>query len=174
MNRKAVLIVVAVVLILVAVATSVQFVGWSGELKQRVLSPGDSVELDSGLRLTVPAGWRGRYTKYAWSPAWLPLGDANLHRSEDLSLVSSSRDAVMVSFVTHYRNGPQVQTGPVLGSEANVEVFGPLEPGSLTTVRTQLPDRRLGFAFIGGGSREPMDAAREVWSLFNVKGADLP
>ncbi|MCE5191876.1 MAG: hypothetical protein LLG08_08990 [Actinomycetia bacterium] len=174
MNRRAILIVAGIVLVLLAAAASTQLFGWSGEVRQRALSPGDSVELESGIRLTVPAGWSGRYTKYAWSPSWLPLGAADLHQSEYLSLVSSSRDAVMVSFVTYYRNGRPVRTGPVVGSGANVDVFGPQESGALTTVRMQVPDHRLGFAFIDGGARDPMTAAREVWSVFGVKGAGLP
>lgn len=174
MHRKALLIVAAVVLVLAGAAVSTQVFGWSGEVRQRALSPGDSIDLESGIRLTIPAGWSGRHTKYVWSPSWLPLGDADLHRSEYLSLVSSSRDVIMVSFVSYYRNGRPVRTGSVLGSGANVEVFGPAGSGSVTTVRIQVPDRRLGFAFIGGGSHEPMTAAREVWSLLGVKGADLP
>ncbi|MCE5191209.1 MAG: hypothetical protein LLG08_05560 [Actinomycetia bacterium] len=80
----------------------------------------------------------------------------------------------MVAFATYYHNGRPEQTGSVVGSAATVDVFGPRESGLSTIVRTHLPDRRLGCVYISGGSREPMAAAREVWTLFEVEGVELP
>ncbi|MCL4079717.1 hypothetical protein MX659_08985 [Coriobacteriia bacterium Es71-Z0120] len=101
----------AAAVVALLVGANVWLGGWSGVRAEKVLSAGQSLVMDSGVTLTVPEGWSGRWVRYWHVPLWLPVGDAaDLGRSDYVLLKGEAGgEQVMVSITSFRRGGKGAQ-----------------------------------------------------------------
>jgi hypothetical protein len=165
-----------VLAVVFAFAAYVWLVNWPGDVAARELRGGDSVTLVSGLTLTMPEGWTGRYTKYAALPSWLPIGQSangpiEPQLLEQLEAQSgSSPKAPRIMSISYVRNDPFKPIAE-LGRTGNTVVYG---SSNLTAIQVTPSKRPLVRIFVMGDTNASLDVARRYWRLLQVKGASIP